>query len=327
LMRRDRWRRLPDNKKPRFLLSTGVLAVSVIAIVVAAQWLTGNSLDPRTSGELVAGSRNFFGALQIIRADKDHPERDRLILVHGSTVHGFQYQQAEKRHIPTMYYSRESGVGRAILHHPRYRDRSKPLRIGVVGLGVGTLSCYARKGDYLRYYEIDPKVVQIADRYFTFDEDARKRGADLEVYLGDARIVMEQQLADGRSEQFDLLVIDAFSSDAIPAHLLTRECFQVYQEHLAPGGVLAIHVSNRHVDLSPVLRAAAESLQMQAHPLSYSPGDQQTSDILYASEWHLVTSNQAFLSQPELGLSPKPPQGEKTILWTDDYNNLFKVLR
>ncbi len=258
----------------------------------------------------------------------DWTERDRLVLVHGSTLHGFQYQQAEKRHIPTMYYTRESGVGRAILHHPRYRDGTAPFRMGVVGLGVGTLSYYARQGDYLRYYEIDPKVVQIADQYFTFDEDARKRGVDLEVYLGDARIVMEQQLAGGRSEQFDLLVIDAFSSDAIPAHLLTRECFQVYQKHLAPGGVLAIHISNRHVDLSPVLRAAAESLHMQARPLNYSPGNGQTADVLYASKWHLVTSNQDFLSQPELGLSPqKPPPDEKTILWTDDYNNLFKVLR
>ncbi|MEE9602778.1 MAG: fused MFS/spermidine synthase, partial [Thermoguttaceae bacterium] len=272
LIRRDRWRRLADHEKPRFLLTTSVLVVSVIAIVIAAEWFTGSLIGPRVSGELVASSRNFFGALQIVRAEKDHPERDRLVLVHGSTLHGFQYQQAKKRHIPTMYYTHESGVGRAILHHPRYRDGSKPLRMGVVGLGVGTLSCYARKGDYLRYYEIDPKVVQLADQYFTFDEDARQRGVDLEVYLGDARIVMEQQLADGRSEQFDLLVIDAFSSDAIPAHLLTRECFQVYQKHLAPGGVLAIHISNRHIDLSPVVRAAAESLQMQAHPLNYSPG-------------------------------------------------------
>jgi spermidine synthase len=229
-----------------------------------------------------------------------------------------------------MYYVRQSGVGLA-LEHQRTRGRgTSPLRIGVVGLGAGTLACYAQSGDYLRFYEIDPLVVRLSQEHFTFQRDARVRGADVDIFLGDARLVMERQLARGDAKQFDVLVVDAFSSDAIPVHLLTKECFDVYLAHLKPSGILAIHISNRHLDLGPVVRTLAENAGQQAllvrtklqrELLRYG------SDVATGSEWVLVTSDEQALAGRALRSASKPwPESTRSATWTDDYSSLFTLL-
>jgi hypothetical protein len=280
---------------------------------------------------VIAVDRNFYGAVRVSLDDPETPARRRMTMAHGTTIHGFQFRDQRRRREATMYYVRQSGVGLALSRHPRRGGNPGGLRIGVIGLGTGTLAAYAQAGDYLRFYEINPSVVRLAEEQFTFLEDARAAGADLQVWLGDARIVLEQQLAQAQSQRFDILVVDAFSSDAIPVHLLTRQSADAYVGHLAPDGVLAIHVSNRSLDLSPVVRGLAEHLGQEACPIDCPapPEEEGRPQPGGASEWILVTGNKQFLSDPEIARARHawPAQARPPQLWTDDFSSLLGVLR
>ena len=185
-------------------------------------------------------------------------------LYNGGTLHGMQFIDPAKHAIATTYYSGHSGVGQALEYYQQKSARSgDPLRVGVVGLGVGTLAAYVHSSQTIRFYEINPEVSRLAESYFTYLADARGRGAAVEIVHGDARLSLERELKQA-PQAFDLLVLDAFSSDSIPTHLLTQEAFDVYLRHLAPQGAVALHVSNRNLDLAPVVYGLAEHFKLDA---------------------------------------------------------------
>jgi hypothetical protein len=285
------------------------MAGGVISLVVH---LMQAEIKTRTENLLV--QRNFYGVLSV-RDDRGSEELARRHLVHGSISHGYQYLNDALRNTPSSYYSVHSGVGRALTA----LQQQGPVRFGVVGLGVGVLPSYVRGEDYLQIYEINPDVVSLAEEYFTFLPRARQSGADLGVVLGDARLSLEAQ----PPQRFDLLAIDAFSSDAIPTHLLTKEAFELYFKHLKPDGVLAVHISNRYVDLSPVCARAAEHVNRSARMV------RSTSDGTFdTSVWVLVTSNEALLEQSQFdGVTFYPANaGASFSGWTDRYSSVWPVL-
>ena len=206
-------------------------------------------------GYVLTRERTFYGILRVMNLETNFNDQIRPmnVLMNGRTIHGFEYSDPDLWSVPTTYFDERSGIGRLLSHG----DADKPRHVGVVGLGIGTLATYARRGDTFRFYEINERVERVARTYFHFLEQCR---GHVDVVPGDARLTLEREAA---SQNFDVLVLDAFSSDAVPVHLLTREAFTVYLRHLAPHGVLAVHVSNLHFALRPVVEAAAE-----AHGLS-----------------------------------------------------------
>jgi len=269
-------------------------------------------------------SRNFYGVLRVLRFDDTNGER--LTLMHGKVMHGTQFTDPGRRRLPTTYYGPESAAGLALRLHPRRfaaDPRLRNLRVGVIGLGTGTLAAYGKTGDVFRFYEINPEVIRISDSYFTY---RRESAARVEVIPGDARIVMEDELRRGTPQRFDVLIVDAFTSDAIPIHLLTRECFAVYWRHLQPDGLLLLHLTNRFLDLVPVVRAQA------------SPGGERavlvnsTDDIkagISRADWMIVTRNRDFLGSSGVRekLAPELATTSAGRLWTDDFASLWQAMK
>ncbi len=258
-------------------------------------------------------TRNFYGVLEV-RDDlptEDYPERT---LLHGTINHGSQLMDPVLRYVTTSYYGKRSGVGRAITA----LQAKGPVRLGIIGLGAGVLSNYGRKGDYVRIYEINPLVERISQTLFTFFPHSQ---ADKQILLGDARLTMERQ----ETQNFDLIAVDAFSSDAIPVHLLTREAAQMYFRQLKPDGVLALHISNRYLNLQPVCERDAEATGRQAMTVD-DEGDQ--APYFSSSTWVLVTSNaEIFKSEAFKDAYMYPPVAKKDFRgWTDDYSNLLRIL-
>jgi len=257
--------------------------------------------------------RNFYGGLKVMddtAYDSDEPVRT---LMHGTITHGQQYLNPKLQGRPTTYYGPNSGVGRAI----RQNQESGRVRVGVIGLGTGTLAAYGRAGDYFRFYEINPLVLQLAKTEFTFLKICKAR---LDVALGDARLSLERE----PPENFDVLAVDAFSSDAIPVHLLTREAFVLYFRHLKPDGVLAVHVSNKHLNLTPVVKLAAASLRLDAR---LADTEDEENDV-FGSTWVLVTSSSGFFDGPLMRTAVvEVPLPGNMRMWTDDYSNLFQILK
>jgi spermidine synthase len=208
--------------------------------------------------------RTFFGVLRVEEEVQKWAGQDLVMrrLVHGTTLHGAQLVDPRLHHIPLSYYHRSGPVGH--LFAACNSDARRPL--GVIGLGAGSLACYAEPGQQMTFYEIDPAIVDLTfgdNAYFSFVGDARRRGAHIDLVLGDARVEMTRQRL-GPEQRYGILVVDAFSSDAIPVHLITREALEVYLDHLADDGILAFHISNRHVNLEPVLANLAEDLGLAA---------------------------------------------------------------
>jgi predicted O-methyltransferase YrrM len=263
-----------------------------------------------------AAVRNFYGILRVRdTTDANGPLRQ---LTHGRTKHGFQYLSGPQHFWPTSYYGPTSGVG-LVLTAMREPNR----RVAVIGLGTGTIAAWGRAGDTFRFYEINPEVESIARSWFTFLKDSKAR---TEVVLGDARVQLERELASGTPQSFDVIAGDAFSSDAIPMHLLTAEAVKIYAAHLKPGGVLLFHISSRTLQLEPVVRALAEQLKWKA-VLFQNAQDLKTGED--SARWIAVTANSAFLEQEALkkaawGWTISAPQ---PILWTDDFASLLHVLK
>jgi hypothetical protein len=259
--------------------------------------------------------RNFYGSLRV-QLHKDWLKRPYHTLYHGQIEHGAQYLDPPKNADPTTYYPRNSGVGLSL---DFFKD--KPRHIGVVGLGTGTMAAYAKRGDELRFYEINPLIVKIANDQFSYLRNAIVNGADVAIHMGDARL----SLAADENERFDVLVIDAFSGDAIPVHLLTREAVALYFQRLRPDGILAIHTSNTYLDLNPVVKLLADSAGCESRLISNNDDDRKLVD---AADWMLLTRNQDFLVHlDENTLEDAIDMPPKLRLWTDDYNNLFQILR
>jgi hypothetical protein len=282
--------------------------------------------------------RNFYGALAI-KERGEGSEIHRLSLTHGRIRHGSQLRDFPSW--PTEYYGPETGVALAIQLHPLRSDTTRQFRVGVVGLGVGTTAAYANtridadaedesyvtvreagEPDYFRFYELNPLVARWATERFTFLGDATARGADVAVFEGDARIVLERQLEQGDAQQFDVLAVDAFSSDAIPLHLLTLESMQTYLAHLREDGILALHVTNRFVDLLPIVQRLADVTGLGA---IYVENYASSERVVNSSDWVLLTRNQAFLDL-EAVQEDEEPMPASGPLWTDDFSSLFEVV-
>jgi hypothetical protein len=297
------------------------MGLSFLALLIALGVQIRGSLS-----DTLKVKRSFFGVLRVLDDDKKDPEKHHLVLMHGRIEHGNQYSAEDKRHWPTSYFGPNSGVGLSIRYHPRRLDPAQHhLRVGIIGLGTGTIAAYGEQGDYFRFYEINPDVVEISGSYFSYRKDSR---AKVDVVLGDARISIEGEKAGKQTGQFDVLVVDAFSSDAIPVHLLTRECYQDYWYHLRKDGILALHVSNRYFNLSPVIRSLAET-DDERRPQAVLVED--LGNILQetdASRWILLTSNREFLANRNVkaAITPWREEDSKRLLFTDDYCNLFQLL-
>ncbi len=261
----------------------------------------------------IVATRNFYGVLRV-QETVDETSGARRTLIHGNIMHGKQYMADDFRREPTSYYTANSGVGRVIEGmHPR----KDPIKVGVIGLGTGTIAAYGSKGDVYRFYDINPGVIGIARRDFSYLKDS---DATIEIALGDARLSLERE----PPQKFDVLAIDAFSSDAIPVHLITKEAMAVYLRHMKPDGVIAFHVTNRYLDLVPVVEGIAHELGLGTLWID----DDGTLPLASSSSWILVATDPARLSDPKLkeAASEIVPRRDWRV-WTDDFNNLVQVLK
>ena len=316
---RDRGSWWYPRRLPRAALrGTALAALAALGVALAVQ--------PRQHvGTVLVRQRNFFGVLRVIEEYRDDPEWTLRSLVHGRILHGFQYRAADKRDRPTVYFRADSGIGLALEYHPR-RLADEPLRIGVLGLGVGTLAAYGQAGDVVRFYEINPSVVSFSEGAhptFTFLADCP---AKVEIVPGDARLSLERELESGQPQRFDLLAMDAFTSDAVPVHLLTEEAFRVYLAHLrGPDGIIAVNVSNRYLDLQPVLAAAARRFDLKGVTVTSAIEGRSTAGV----RWVLLARSADALAGPVAGGGTAlGTEGATSVaLWTDDYSNLFQVLK
>jgi SAM-dependent methyltransferase len=299
------WRGRPWYTLASLLVPLPVLAV-LLLLYHAAEWPRDPSL---------VSCRSFYGVLHVSQYDLDTDDQRRN-LYNGRILHGIQLTAPGRTREPTTYYNHDSGVGLTLLNLAQLQG---PLRVATVGLGTGTIAAYGQAGDYYCFYEINPDVIDIAHDYFTFLGDSP---AQVEVVEGDARLSLERQAPQG----YDVIALDAFSGDAIPAHLLTVEAVATYLRHLKPSGVLAVHTSNRHLDLVPIatLLAIHHGLQIVSVDCDDYGGIADSS-----SEWLLMTRNEEFLNMPDVSAlsEPLPPPGDEIRVWTDQYSNLFQILR
>ena len=276
-------------------------------------------LQARKDGANVfAAARNFYGAYKVHLYGEEHERSRSYLLSHGGITHGLQFTHEDYLNWPTSYYGATSGVGRAL------DSLTAPRHVGLVGLGAGSLAVYGQPGDRFRFYEIDPAIVDVAHRHFSYVKNSL---ANINIVLGDARLTLEDELRRGQSQQFDLLILDAFSGDAIPVHLLTREAMALYLEHLRPGGILAIHISNRHLDLRPVVEGLARHHSL--HFVNISDNVAKEDWWLYNTSWMLLSADAARLEVPEIRKAAEEPPDEtaRYVDWTDDHASLFSILK
>jgi len=265
---------------------------------------------------VLVASRNFYGVLRVKEygtpGEPDHSRR----LLHGVIMHGEQYLHPEYRRMATTYYQHGSGIGAALLAR---QERPGMMRVGVIGLGTGTLAAYGRRGDTYRFYDINPRVIELASRDFTYLADS---DATIELELGDARLSLEYE----PPQNFDVLAVDAFSSDAIPVHLITREALALYLRHVKPDGIVAFHVSNRFLDLVPVVARLAR--ENGAHAVAVNEGADEE-DSRTQSDWVLVSRDPKALQEKEIEAAGAEPAADRENLrtWTDDYSNLIQILK
>lgn len=295
------------GRLPTFAVAAGLAAV--VGLALYAQML-------RLAHDYRLVARNFYGTVKVKeeRGDGDAAGA-RLLLIHGSITHGVQLLGGDRRREGTAYYGPHTGIGIAL----REWKPNESRRIGVVGLGAGTLATYGRSGDSFRFYEINPLVAEIARRDFSFLADSPAR---VDLVVEDARLALERE----ESQEFDLLAVDAFSSDSVPAHLLTLEAFELYFRHLQPDGVLAFHVSNRYLDLAALVGAAARATGRQ---WLWVRTAEEPSHGVFAADWALVTNNRDFLALPALRLvaAQPDPSWQPVAPWTDAWSSLLVILR
>lgn len=300
---------------PRWLYAahTGAAVVlsGAFALLLVAQYDNAKSDDDVLF-------RNFYGIASVRTlnyVDSDTPYG--RVLYNGQINHGFQFLD-ERRFEPTSYYANGAGVELA-LRVLRDAHPDRPLKVAVIGLGTGTMAAHGLEGETFVFYEIDPKILRIANEYFTYLADS---AAKTSVIMGDARL---QLAAHEQPQQYDLIVVDAFSGDAIPVHLLTLEAFALYKKHLAPNGILAVHTSNRHLRLAPVTARLADATGWSSVLIVNSDDD---SADQAASDWVLATASEFVLADPEVMLRGEvlTNKHEDAPLWTDTFSNLRQVM-
>jgi hypothetical protein len=318
---------LANDGRQTWLKGREILQWAAAFLIVGGVFLVAKGNVEGPNKEIVAMERNFYGTVRITKMGSG--EDEGRALYNGRIWHGFQFLDEARQLEPTTYYVDGTGAAIAVKQHPR---AGSGLRVAVIGLGTGSMAAHGREGDFFRFYDIDPKVVKVARTYFTYLE---KSPAKPEVVLGDARISMERELksddnGNATGMDYDVIVLDAFSSDAIPAHLLTDESFALYEKHLRkdergePAGVLAIHISNRYLDLEPVVAALAKKYGYQTINVHK---DEDGGAFDTGSDWVMVSKNLEFLNKPDVQGAGEPLDPNKTLLWTDQFTALFPILK
>ncbi|GIW78547.1 MAG: hypothetical protein KatS3mg105_0354 [Gemmatales bacterium] len=289
------------------------------ALAVGAILLTGGMTGDNRESELVFQARNFFAVVRVI----DVKENGTIVrrFVHGTTLHGMQFvdEDMERRNTPLAYYFRDGPIGELFAGREAFR------RVAVLGLGAGALASYAKKGESWTFFEVDPAVEYVARHYFTFLSDAKNRGAEVEIVLGDARLQLERY----QGQPFDLIIADAFSSDAVPTHLLTREAVRIYLDHLSPQGLLLFNITNRHLDLEPVVAALALDAGLEARVGEVDEVDEAERKAGKSpSRWVVLARTGSALGPLQTNAKwQRLKQRPGCPLWTDDYSNLIQVIR
>jgi spermidine synthase len=298
----------------RRLPALGIALGGLLMVSAYADWV---------DQDRVHQARSFFG---VLRVSRDEDEHGYVELRHGTTLHGRQSRNPARRAEPVSYYHREGPIGQLLAD---LQQRRISLRVAVIGLGTGAIAAYARPGDVIVYYEIDRLVRDIAIDlgHFTYIPDARARGATVEVEMGDARVRLDQFRRERPTERYDVIVVDAFSSDAIPVHLLTREALRLYLDVLTPGGIVALHISNRHLRLEPVVARLAADASLGGRLLQHDEAEAEGAD---RSTWALLSPTAKALETlstdrrwTEARLDVEPGVGT----WTDDAHDLLSVLK
>ena len=288
--------------------------IFVSAVVVLILFIAATHVPSHTIHRV----RNFYGLVMVRSIDGPHGWV-RHSLVHGNIAHGIQILNSPIENKPVSYYAREGGIGYAM-----QRFSLKPMRIGVIGLAAGMICTYAQAGDYVKFYEINPEVVNIATNpaYFTYIAQCP---ADVNIVLGDARILLERELNENKRQNFDVLLIDAFSADSVPTHLLTKEAFKLYLSHLAPSGIIVVNVSNTYIDLVPQIWAQRKYFDLDGSVIRAKKDYRRCTD---ASTWVLLSRDSSIFLMPSmaaagLNTSRVPP----VEIWTDDYSSLLPAIR
>ena len=284
--------------------------IGLLALLVNAFFIYGvfNEIG-EMRGKARYLARNFYGSLEV-RNDKEGGTPVRM-LVHGTITHGTQILAAESAMTPTTYYSEESGVGRAFA----VVQKKPQVRIGTVGLGAGTVAAYGKIEDSFRFYEINPLIIEIAKKEFSY---LSRSTSDIKIVLGDARL----SLAKEPNQQFDLLILDAFSADAIPTHLLTEEAFAIYLRHLAADGILAVHISNLYLDLKSVVMAAARKQGLSTELVDTDFDDEDTRS---SSTW-IITCRLKTQCIANKGGELTEESMDPEVQWTDDFSSLYTLI-
>lgn len=294
----------------RLPLPNWALSLAAAGLLVAISLVLPTITEGQTG--VLEKSRNFYGILRVREQAGPDVPAPQIQLVNGRILHGTQFSQPGKRHIPTTYYGEQSGVGRLL----RAFHVGQPRKIGVIGLGAGTLAVYGTAQDELRFYELIPDVITFAKKHFTFLSDSAAR---VTVVPGDARLLLEHESSQG----FDILVLDAFSGDAVPVHLLTKEAMAQYVRHLKPDGVLACHISNLHFDLQPVMAGLAQEFGFHYKIVRSLPDPQTATN---PAVWCILARDPEVLRRLFAEADSASPPARKPLLWTDERSNLLDVL-
>lgn len=303
----------PQTAKIGIPLKIGFLAI----VLMAGGFLYRHIQDELA--QMLTSQRNFYGVLRV-RNSEPGTTRHRHSMHHGNIVHGTQFWHEDERKRPTSYYTKHSGLGIAIRQHPR-RMQDLGLKVGIIGLGAGTIAYYCNEPDYFRFYEINPVAEDLARNYFSFIDDAEGK---IEVIIGDGRIMMERELEASGSQNYDVIAVDAFSGDAIPMHLLTTQAFALYFKHLKSDGILAVHISNRFVELIPVVRGQANVF---GYPSVKFRTKKDRSVARARATWIIMTHNQEFLTHRRVTRYMRTWDNDQPdVVWTDDFSNLAGVL-
>jgi hypothetical protein len=289
----------------------GFAAIATIIFFASLSW---QAIQEQLNYSIL-NTRGFYGVLNIYDENVDSENHYRS-LYHGNILHGDQYVKNANRYQPTTYYLQGSGIGLAIEQHPLRASDNTPLKIGVIGLGTGTIAAFGEPDEQFYFYDINPQIERIANEYFTYLDDSKGSST---VILGDGRRSLTKELEKNGSQQFDVLAIDAFTGDAIPIHLLTAEAFDLYWKHIKPNGILAVHITNIYLDLTDPVRQLAKRSGKEA---LYILDDE------FYSEWILITQNRQFLNNPKVtSLQSKWTSPPKPIIWTDDFSNLLEAVK
>lgn len=296
----------PRMLKHRTILLTRIVFACIVATLFFQLILSG-------TGSTAIASRNFYGNVSV------NFTYDGTVLFHGATMHGMQFNDAKRALLPVSYYVPTSGVGRAVVYEESLRGKGG-VRAGVIGLGTGTMASYCRPGDAYVFYEIDPRIQILARKYFSYLSHC----AGSEVREGDARILLEKELESKQPGNYDLLVVDAFSNDTIPVHLLTKQAVELYAAHLrGPQSIIAIHTSSRYLNLSPIVLRLAAQTGMSAI-MVFTDGESSPGGVM--SVWVILTKDPSAFGSPAFAHTDTPLPKASDAIWTDDYTALFPVL-